>query len=232
MTTITEPNGLSKDGLSPGMPVTVIDAPSVDLAEGADLTPTPFAGITPEELETLHSLMSDKDIARIGANLGRKDVLWSCDDFAEKLGFSKKVHAYRVAKQKNLIKYSLPLKDVIGVEEIDGMPVINPIPIDTVYHPMGHPVVKFMETWPLLQWMTLAPTELGARVTNVLWRIFFARDDGDNMLRRQLDEAKKQLEDAKQEVREGVCLLMQTRDGPIQPIAMLIQFMIRLVIGS
>ena len=153
--------------------------------------------------------MSDKDIARIGANLGRKDVLWNCDDFAEKLGFSKKAHAYRFAKQKNLIKYSLPLKDVIGIEEIDGMPVINPIPIDSEGHSMSHPVVKFMETWPLLQWMTLAPTELGARVTNVLWRIFFARDDGS--IRKQLDEVKKQLEDAKHEVGDQVVCLCKFR---------------------
>jgi hypothetical protein len=69
--------------------------------------PSLFAGLTEDDLETLHSLMTDKDIARIRANLGR-DVLWVCDDFAEKLGFATKASAYRFATQKKLIKYSLP----------------------------------------------------------------------------------------------------------------------------
>lgn len=183
-----------------------------------DVTELPFAGITPEELETLRSLVADKDIARIRANLGRKDVLWNCDAFAEKLGFSKKGNAYRFANQRNLVKYSLPYKAVIGVGVIDGMPVINPIPEDAEVNKVGAAsrVAKFMETWPLLQWMALAPADLGARVATVLCRIIFAGNDGDNMLRRQLDEAKKQLEDAKHEVSDEV----------------FIQFMIRPVMGS
>jgi dsDNA-binding SOS-regulon protein len=161
---------------------------------------TPFAGITPEELETLHSLMTDQDIARVGANLGR-DVLWICDDFAEKLGFYKKAHALRFAKQKKLVKYSLPFKQVKGVEEIDGMAVMNPIPKDAAVHSMGHTVVSFMETWPLLQWLTLAPTELAERVRNVLWRVFFARNN--DHLRQQLEDAKKDLEEAEKKVEQA-----------------------------
>lgn len=212
MFTYAEPNCAPLGTLGPSVTETVAAAPSVDMAEEADLTPAPFASITPDELETLRSLLCDKDIARIRANLGRRDVLWNCEDFAEKLGFSKKANAYRFANQRNLIKYSLPYKAVIGVGVIDGMLVINPIPEDAEDKVgAAHRVVKFMETWPLLQWMALAPAELGARVAAVLCRILFARNDRDNMLCMQLDEAKKQLEDAKREVGGEVVYLCKLR---------------------
>jgi dsDNA-binding SOS-regulon protein len=163
---------------------------------------TPFAGITAEELETLHSLMTDSDIARIGANLGR-EVLWVCDNFAEKLGFSKKSHAYRFATQKELVKYSLPYNEVIGVEEIDGMPVVNPVQRDVDIHVKGvaNRLVKFMETRELFEWLTLAPTDLGSRVRRVLWRVFFARNN--DHIRQQLEEAKKKSEYAEKQAEKA-----------------------------
>ena len=45
-----------------------------------DVTELPFAGITPEELETLRSLVADKDIARIRTILHERKLGLAGDD--------------------------------------------------------------------------------------------------------------------------------------------------------
>ena len=129
-----------------------------------------------EDVEILQDLLSDEDLKRFGLYL-KKQVLWNTDAFVDKVGFNKKEHAMRNAKSKNLIRHDMSLKKAVGLMEIGGIPIINPLPADTPVPPRSNTRIKFMGTWDLLEWIGGASTVRGAQVRRALWWLFFTADE-------------------------------------------------------
>ena len=132
-------------------------------------------GATAEDLALIRELLTDDDIQRFGQYIN-SDVLWNSDAFVDKVGFSKKEHAIRNARSKGIIKYNIHVKEVVGLTEIDGRPIVNPLPAGTVIPPRSSARVNFMGTWEILEWLSGATTDRAFRVRKALWWLFFVHD--------------------------------------------------------
>ena len=135
-----------------------------------------LSGLTESELTSIRKVLTDSNLAKCGKLIGR-NVLWNCEEFVEKVGFYNKSSAYRFAGSMNLISFNLAYQDAVGIDEIEGLPVINPLAEGGSVHPMAHPKVRFMNTWNLLEWLTLARTQQASTLRKALWRVFFSRDN-------------------------------------------------------
>jgi hypothetical protein len=149
-------------------------------------------GATKEDLSVIRDLLTDDDIIRFGQYLNT-DVLWNSDAFVDKLGFATKVNAIRNARTKDLIVYDISLKEAVGLTELDGRPIVNPVPASTVVPPSSRTRVRFMGTWDVLEWISGATTDRAAAVRRALWWLFFVSDK--EQLKRKLDEAEREVGD-------------------------------------
>ena len=132
-------------------------------------------GATPEDLAVIRDLLTDEDIQRFGQYINQ-DVLWNSEAFVDKVGFSKKENAIRNARSKGLIVCDISEKEAVGLTEIDGRPIVNPVPAGTVLPPSSRARVNFMGTWQILEWLSGANTERGEAVRKALWWLFFVHD--------------------------------------------------------
>ena len=132
-------------------------------------------GATAEDLALIRELLTDEDIQRFGQYIN-SDVLWNSDAFVDKVGFSKKEHAIRNARARKLVLYDISLKEAVGLLEIDGRPIMNPLPKGTFVDPKSRARARFMRTRGILEWIGGANTERGEAVREALWWFFFTAD--------------------------------------------------------
>ena len=132
-------------------------------------------GATPEDLALIQDLLTDEDIQRFRQYM-TSDVLWNSDAFVDKVGFANKENAIRNARAKNLIFCHVSLKEACGMKEIQGLPIINPVPTHTVVPPSSRARVRFMKTWDVFEWITGATTERAKGVRKALGWFFFTAD--------------------------------------------------------
>lgn len=146
-----------------------------------------------DDLLSIRQLLSDQDIARLGQYMG-ENCLWNCAAFVDKVGFTRPDNAIRNARNKGLIICDLPLRKAVGLTEIDGLPIINPVPQETVVQPRERTMVRFMTTIGVLEWLSGAATEKAAAVRHALWWLYFSlNEEHVNSLRKQMTEQERVL---------------------------------------
>jgi hypothetical protein len=136
---------------------------------------TVLEGATAKDLEIIRALLSDDDLRRLCGHMS-DEVLWVADTFLRHVGYSKKANAYKSAESKSLIEHELGLRDAVGLAEIEGMPVINPLPADTPVIPHTTAKIRYMTTRNILVWINEARTEAAANIRLALWWLFATVD--------------------------------------------------------
>lgn len=144
-----------------------------------------------EDLKVITEILTYADV-HFRQHLG-KDVLWVSDVFFDIAGFSKQGNTIRHARTKNLIHYELSLSSAVGLTELRGFPIVNPIPADTPVAPSSRAKAYFMTTWSVLEFLSGGSTPQAQAVRKALWYFFFTSEKA---------HLQKQLEEAEQKVRK------------------------------
>ena len=147
-------------------------------------------GATAKDIQIIRSLLSDEKICRFAKYIGQR-VLWNCEEFVDKVGYSSRTNAFKSATTRNLVRFNVPYKDAVGLYDIDGMPIINPLPANTPLAGNLRMKVKFMGTWDIMHWISGANTQRANEVREALWWMFFAADH--KAWSKRLDEAEKRV---------------------------------------
>ncbi|ELT97950.1 hypothetical protein CAPTEDRAFT_218157 [Capitella teleta] len=100
-------------------------------------------------------------------------------------------NAFKSAFSRGLIEdnHNIDFTAAVGLTELDGMPIVNPLPADTPLEGNRQKKVKLMKTWNILHWISGAKTDRAEEVRTALWWMFFATDR--RMWEMKLDSAKE-----------------------------------------
>ena len=177
-TSVTMTSPIGEATATGAAPARAVDMTAEDVLHGA----------TAKDIEIIRSLLSDEKICRFGKYIGQK-VLWNCDEFVDKVGFASKGNAFKSAIARDLVRFNVPYKDAVGLYDIDGMPIINPLPANTPLAGNLRMKVKFMGTLDILHWISAANTQRATEVREALWWMFLAADH--KAWSKRLDEAEK-----------------------------------------
>jgi hypothetical protein len=156
-----------------------------------------LSGATPEHAIIIKEFLDDEAIMRLDKYID-KNVLWNCDAFVDKVGFSERKNAFRHARKNGLIKYDVPLSRAVGLRSINGISIVNPLPKDIVVPPRSRTQVKYMGTWDILEWVSGAQTDRSKGVRNALWWLCFMSDR--ERMKAEISELEGSLENAKKKV--------------------------------
>ena len=127
---------------------------------------------TREDLSHVQDLIADSDVAWLCEHMGT-EVVWRMETFIDKVGFSHPKSAIRNAKSRGLIMCEMPIRQAIGLTEVDGRKIINPLSAETPITPHTRTVVRFMCTMDVLEWLSGAGTEKAKGVRRALWWVYF-----------------------------------------------------------
>ncbi|ELT99915.1 hypothetical protein CAPTEDRAFT_206517 [Capitella teleta] len=129
---------------------------------------------TEKDVRVIRGLLADKTLVRFGKYIGQ-DVLWNCDEFVDEIGFNTRGNAFKSAFSRGLIEdnHNIDFAAAVGLTELDGMPIVNPLPADTPLVGHRQKKVKLMKTWNILHWISGAKTDRAEEVRTALWWMFF-----------------------------------------------------------
>ncbi|ELU01444.1 hypothetical protein CAPTEDRAFT_198058 [Capitella teleta] len=130
-------------------------------------------GATEKDIRVIRGLLADKTLVRFGKYIGQ-DVLWNCDEFVDEIGFNTRGNAFKSAFSRGLIEdnHNIDFTAAVGLTELDGMPIVNPLPADTPLEGNRQKKVKLMKTWNILHWISGAKTDRAEENTWIFAYIF------------------------------------------------------------